>query len=68
MAVEANQLLVEALVAGAEATCMQKECYTESHVQYAAELKKLLGHRRQLRDRFAWAYSEQDELQQLEIT
>eukprot|EP00959_Pyramimonas_sp_CCMP1952_P029270 614436-Pyramimonas_sp.AAC.1 len=42
--------------------------HRESHAFYAAELKKLLRQRRQLRDRLAWAYTEQDEQQQFELT
>eukprot|EP00959_Pyramimonas_sp_CCMP1952_P322648 6751879-Pyramimonas_sp.AAC.1 len=68
MAVEANQLWVEALNAGAQATCTTKEGYTESHTEYANELRELLRDWREVRDRLAAAYSCDDENLQLELT
>ena len=68
MAVEANQLLVEALNAGAIATCTTKEGYTESHAEYAKELRNLLRERREVRQQLAMAYSCDDENRQLELT
>eukprot|EP00959_Pyramimonas_sp_CCMP1952_P473506 9501857-Pyramimonas_sp.AAC.1 len=68
MAVEANQLLVEALNAGAQSTCTAKEGHTESHTEYAKELRDLLRDRREVRDRLAAAYSRGDENLQLELT